>query len=166
MPQPTLPYIIDVEASGFGHEGYPIEVGVVLAPGEKFCSLILPAPHWTHWDETAESVHNISRDILETYGNPIREVAIRLNTLLGNETVYSDGWVVDKPWLTQLFYASMIEPRFTISSLEMILSEDQMNIWHVTKDQVIQDLSLTRHRASFDAMIIQETYFRTLDKTR
>jgi len=166
MPQPALPYIIDVEASGFGPYGYPIEIGVALAPGEKFCSLILPVPEWTHWDETSEEVHNISRDTLETYGSPVKDVAIRLNTLLSNETVYSDGWVVDKPWITQLFYMSRIEPRFTISSLEMILSDGQMSIWHATKDQVILDLGLKRHRASFDAMIIQETYFRTLAETR
>ena len=45
------PYIIDVEASGFGNGSYPIEVGVVLNNGEKFCTLIVPAANWTHWDE-------------------------------------------------------------------------------------------------------------------
>lgn len=37
-----------------------------------------------------------------------------------------------------------------------------MENWHKTKDQVIKDLDLSRHRASYDAWIIQETYKRTL----
>jgi hypothetical protein len=55
--------------------------------------------------------------------------------------------------------------RFSISPLEMILSEDQMAVWHAVKNQVISDLALTRHRASFDALIIQETWLRTRETT-
>ena len=36
-----------------------------------------------------------------------------------------------------------------------------MELWHEVKKQVVADLALTRHRASFDALIIQETYVRT-----
>ena len=45
------PLIIDVEASGFGPLSYPIEVGLALSAGEKYCSLILPAADWTHYCE-------------------------------------------------------------------------------------------------------------------
>ena len=62
MIRPSRPYIIDVEASGFGSDSYPIEVGLALEPGERFCTLIRPLDHWDHWDEQAESVHKISRD--------------------------------------------------------------------------------------------------------
>ena len=44
----------------------------------------------------------------------------------------------------------------------MILSPEQMEVWHDTKDQVVEDMELKRHRASYDALIIQETYKRTL----
>jgi hypothetical protein len=54
---------------------YPIEVGVALDDDTKYCSLILPAPEWDHWDHDAEKVHRIARDILETYGKPMQEVA-------------------------------------------------------------------------------------------
>jgi len=70
--------------------------------------------------------------------------------------------VVDKPWLTRLFHAAGVEMDFTVSSLEMILSPEQMEVWHDTKDQVVEDMELKRHRASYDALIIQETYKRTL----
>lgn len=165
MRNVTRPFIIDIEASGFGPHSYPIEVGLALKPGTKFCSLIAPAPDWTHWDASAEEVHRVPRDILETYGQPATEVALKLNELLGNATVYSDGWVVDGPWLIQLFSKAGVARQFSISPLEMILSEQQMEVWHEVKKQVIGELELKRHRASFDALVIQETYLRTREAT-
>ena len=164
MSSLKTPNIIDIEASGFGPGSYPIEVGLALASGQKYCSLIRPAPGWTYWDTEAERVHRISRNTLETYGKPVDEVAMHLNALLRNQTVYSDGWVVDNPWLIQLFFKAQIERCFTFSDLEMILSEEQMTIWHATKNAVINDLSKSRHRASIDATIIQQTYLRTLNQ--
>ncbi len=162
MARPSEPLIVDIEASGFGGTSYPIEIGLALNDGAKFCTLILPAPDWTHWSEEAESVHRVSRDILETYGKPLREVAEFLNSILYGKTVYSDGWVVDHPWLRKLFHAAGVPMEFDVSALEMILTEDQMANWHDTKDRVIEEMDLRRHRASFDAVIIQETYKRTL----
>ena len=156
------PFIIDVEASGFGSASYPIEIGVVLNDGRSFCTLILPAPEWTHWDKEAEKVHQVSRDILKTYGKPIDEVADQLNELLAGMTLYSDGWVVDKPWLTTLFHTAGKPMKFSVSPLEMILSEKQMAAWHETKVKVINEMNLKRHRASNDAWIIQETFKQTL----
>ena len=156
------PIIIDVEASGLGAVSYPIEVGIALDDDTKYCSLILPAPDWEHWDNDAEKVHRITRDILQTYGKPIREVTSQLNELLEGKTVYTDGWVVDKPWLTTLYFEAQMDMSFRVSPLEMILSERQMERWHDTKDRILAAVKNHRHRASFDAWIIQETYTRTL----
>jgi hypothetical protein len=166
VDSPRRPLIIDIEASGFGARSYPIEVGVALHDGRKFCSLILPAPDWTHWDKGAEQVHRVSRDILETYGKPMAEVTAQLNTLLEGCTLYTDGWVVDRPWLTTLFHAARTPMRFHVSPLEMILTEAQMAAWHETKNEVIASLADVRHRASYDAWIIQETWQRTRDAER
>jgi hypothetical protein len=114
-----------------------------------------------HWDPEAEQVHGLSREILQTHGKSVNTVASELNTLLANRTTYSDGWVVDKPWLTRLFHRSGLKPSFFLSPLENILKEPQMEIWTQTKHSVIAELALVRHRASTDAMIIQETYART-----
>lgn len=160
------PNVLDFEASGFGFDSYPIEVGVVLSSGRCYCSLIYPAPEWQHWDLQAEKIHSISRDKLFTYGKPINVIAYELNQFLAEQTVYSDGWVVDKPWLSKLYYRSGLRPAFNLSSLEMILKEPQMQIWSETKHQVITDLALTRHRASSDALIIQETFARTKQLSR
>ena len=155
------PTIIDIEASGFGAESYPIEVGVALASGQTRCYLVLPRDDWTYWDEDAEKVHRIPRDILEAHGRPIDEVAQDLNQFIGEETVFSDGWEVDSPWLNQLFYAAGLMPYFRCSALDFILSEAQMQRWHETKDQVLAEMNLKRHRASLDALVIQKTYERT-----
>jgi hypothetical protein len=72
--------------------------------------------------------------------------------------------VVDKPWLTTLFHVAGKSMEFNVSPLEMILSEGQMAIWHDTKDQVIVEMDLARHRASYDAWIIQQTFKQTFDK--
>jgi hypothetical protein len=111
-------------------------------------------------------VHRISRDLLETYGKPGRAVADTLNELLASRTVYTDGWVVDKPWLATLFHAARTEMQFRVSPLELILSELQMQLWHQEKDSVLASLDLSRHRASHDAWVIQETYRRTRRASR
>lgn len=160
-PDGAPPDIIDVEASGFGPFSYPIEIGVALGDGSKYCTLVQPEPQWTHWDNSAEAVHRIPRDVLQEHGKPARDVAMELNSLLKGRTVYSDGWVVDKPWLIKLFHESGVEPSFRTSALEMILTEPQMEGWHATKEQVLVDLDLKRHRASYDAYVIQQTWLRT-----
>lgn len=156
------PFIVDVEASGFGSRSYPIEIGLALEPDFRYCSLILPLPHWTHWDREAEKTHGISREILMSHGRPAVQVARTLNQLLNGATVYSDGWAVDKPWITRLFSEAGLRQAFSVSPLERILTEPQMENWHAAKQRVISSLGLCRHRASSDAFIIQETFVRTL----
>lgn len=155
------PAILDLEASGFGDESYPIEVGVVLPDGRKYCSLITPRPEWTHWDEGAAAVHGITRAMLASRGRPPRAVAEELNALVGGGSVYSDGWVVDSAWLTKLYFAAGLAPCFRLSALEMILDERQMQDWRNIKLGVLADYPDKRHRASFDAFVIQETWWRT-----
>ena len=165
MIKPAHPYIIDVEASGLGPESYPIEIGLALEPNQRYCSLIRPVAHWTHWDNQAESVHGITRDNLLRSGRPLREVASELNQLLGNKVVFSDAWPVDNTWIIELYAAAELEKTFTVSALEMILTEQQIDLWGETRDAVVVDLGLERHRASNDSWIIQETYIRTLAMT-
>ncbi|MEM7540437.1 MAG: hypothetical protein AAF384_02505 [Pseudomonadota bacterium] len=155
------PTIIDVEASGFGGDSYPIEVGVALGSGRRYCSLIRPEEDWVHWDDSAEDVHHISRDLLFEHGRPGEHVCEQLRDLLHGLTVYSDGWVVDFPWLRKLFATHHREMSFRVSPLDGILSAEQMENWHATKDKVLKESSERRHRASFDAWVIRETYKRT-----
>jgi hypothetical protein len=156
-----LPAIIDIEASGFGRDSYPIEVGVVLPDRRSFCHIIRPAAHWTMWDKGAEAVHGISRRLLLEKGRPPAEVADTLNRLLGGRTLYTDAWGHDISWIGKLYELAGLPQRFTLDSLRSLISERQVALWHPTKEQVILELNLTRHRASTDAMILQETFRRT-----
>lgn len=158
----ALPHIIDVEASGFGAQSYPIEIGVILSSGERYSALIKPARDWTHWCEDAESVHGVSRELLKDRGRPLIEVAGELNQLLDDQVIYSDGWVVDQPWINRLFTAAAIDRRFRVSPLELLLKEPQMQRWQQIRNGVLDELSLPRHRASTDALVIQETFRRSL----
>jgi hypothetical protein len=162
MNRPPHPYIVDVEASGFGSHGYPIEVGLALEPDQRYCTLIRPADDWVHWDDQAEAVHQVSRENLMSNGRLVTDVAIELNRLLRDKVVYSDAWSVDYPWIIKLYAAAGMSTAFKVSALEMILTERQLGLWSDTRDSVIADLGLQRHRASNDARIIQETYLRTL----
>jgi hypothetical protein len=156
-----IPNIIDVEASGFGSLSYPIEVGVINQSGTRFCRLIKPQSDWTHWDAQAESLHGISRQLLAEKGFSAQQVCQQLNQFLMGQIAYTDGWVVDDTWLIKLFYAAKVTMQFHVSSLEMILNETQMSLWHSTKDILTQQMKEQRHRASCDAALIQNTFVTT-----
>lgn len=158
----TLPTIIDVEASGFGAQSYPIEIGIVRYDGAKWCKLIRPFDSWMHWDKNAQALHGITRAMLHARGAEPVSVCNELNAFLGNTMVYSDGWVVDNPWLIKLFAAAQVEMTFTCRALEYILSEGQMNVWHEVKAQQLAQLDVKRHRATADALVIQQTYAQTM----
>nr|WP_284219077.1 hypothetical protein [Agaribacter marinus] len=160
----SLPAIIDVEASGFGIHSFPIEIGVVLPNGSRFCRLIKPFDDWIHWDDSAEQIHGISQGVIQQRGiNPI-DVCHELNDFVGGQTLYSDAWVVDNPWLLKLFGKSKVNMAFRISSLELIMKESQFNTWDKDKAFIARRSGLKRHRASTDACIIQLTYERSMQR--
>lgn len=157
----VTPNIIDIEASGFGSHSYPIEVGLILSSGDKYCCLIKPVSVWQHWSEEAESLHHISRQVLYEYGRDVQQVCAELNQLLAGQTIYSDGWVVDYPWLIRLFQAAATPMLFSVSPLEVILKEYQMDCWQLVKDRVCTEMNCKRHRASSDAELVQRVYVQT-----
>lgn len=163
-----FPSILDFEASGFGSQSYPIEVGVVASSGERYCSLIRPHTTWLHWSREAAAVHRISRTQLVEYGKDPVQVCDDLNNLLRDSTVYCDGWSHDKVWLLKLYHVAARAPTFNLSPIEAIASDDQLGLWDDTKIQVQHSLGVLRHRASSDALIIQRTFVesrRTLRET-
>lgn len=154
--------VIDIEASGFGRNSYPIEVGIVLPDGQAHCFLIKPPTQWSHWDHSAERVHEISRELLLHKGMEPQVVAQSLNDLLLGVTVYTDAWSHDLSWLGKLYDLAETTQLFRLESLRSLLSDQQSAQWHQTKDAVIAELNLKRHRASSDAKVIQETLGRIL----
>ncbi|GAC15571.1 hypothetical protein GLIP_2950 [Aliiglaciecola lipolytica E3] len=128
---------------------------------QRYCRLIQPEADWRHWTQEAQDLHGISREILLQKGVPATQVCIDLNNLLNGQTVYSDGWVVDYPWLIKLFSAGKQQMKFRLSPLENILSEKQMELWHDTHELLCASMDCTRHRASCDAELVQNVYMQT-----
>ncbi len=157
-PPARLPVFIDVEASGFGRNSYPVEIGVALENGRTQCFLIEPAHDWTHWDEQAEALHGISRSILKQHGIAINIVARALNELLQDKVVYSDAWGNDQSWVARLYYDAGVRQRFRLAHILELLNGDQVERWETRKRQVLGSMDLSRHRASNDARILQLTY--------
>ena len=151
----TAPCVLDIEASGFGRESYPIEIGYVLPDGRARCTLIRPAPQWTHWDAAAEGVHRISRELLVQHGRPAADVVRMLNDDLLGQTVYCDGWAHDYTWLGALFEAAGQSPHFRLESVNRLLDEQRLVRLNALQQQARADLGLSRHRASADARVLQ-----------
>ena len=158
MNENKLPIIIDVEASGFGRNSYPIEIGLVLEDGQTHCFLIKPEPDWTHWDAEGESLHGLKRETLFKYGRSTHEVGKILNELLIGKTVYSDGWSYDQTWLHTLFESIELTPLFRIETLTRLLNESQINRWDNMKIDLIEEYGIKRHRATNDAILLQKTF--------
>jgi hypothetical protein len=159
-PADTAPAVLDIEASGFGRDSYPVEVGFVLADGQTYCSLIRPAPTWTHWDPQAERVHHITQETVMRHGREVTEVAAQLNERLRGLTLYCDGWAHDFTWLSVLFEAAGMTPTFKLDNLRALLTDREAAFWNVVKKQITTEMRLQRHRASSDAKILQRTLMR------
>lgn len=155
------PTIIDIEASGFGRGSYPIEVGVALPDGTCHCFLIKPHEAWTHWSEEGEQTHHISREVLQDQGRDLTEVTDELNLILDGYTVYSDGWGYDNGWIALLFDTAQRLQKFKVAQLQDLFNEQQYETWHQTHSEVIKEFKISRHRASSDAYLIQQTYLRS-----
>ncbi|HSX85879.1 MAG TPA: hypothetical protein VLE50_10765 [Cellvibrio sp.] len=161
MRKHGCPTIIDIEASGFGSHSYPIEIGVVKSSGERYCALIRPQADWDHWCNHAQSVHGISRQLIESSGKCPKQICAELNQFIGNITAYSDAWTHDSPWLNRLFFAARTNPAFHLSPIELITTEAQLLLWDESKIRLVKQLDIKRHRASGDAYLIQQTYLYT-----
>jgi hypothetical protein len=157
------PILIEIEASDFGKESYPIEIGYVDNRGQPWCSLITPCDDWTHWNPVAENLHHISREILLAHGKSIDVIVAHLNKAFLNKTVYSDSWLQDFTWLSQLFEVASIPPHFKLEDLRAKLTPYQESIWHETKQSILNEFQVRRHRASADAKVLQLTWLKTAE---
>lgn len=152
---------LDIEASGLDQpNSYPIEIAWSDTLGNQDAFLIQPASCWVHWDERAEAVHGISREILLGNGIPVREAAERLNESLGVETIYCDAIDFDGFWMSRLFAAAGQEMTFFLASVFDLYAE-------LTSDQLTTLLAHLRenpstHRALADAYRYSGAFLKAL----
>jgi hypothetical protein len=159
---PAKVAVLDIEASGFGRQSYPIELGYVLPNGRAQCWLLQPAPHWLHWDVAAQALHGLSRQTLLTTGRPLHEVAAALNADLQGLTVYCDGWAHDYTWLGALFDAADSAPSFKLESVHALLQGPELALLDQAREEAHALLRLRRHRASSDARALQMALLRVM----
>ncbi|KEF29866.1 hypothetical protein D777_03042 [Marinobacter nitratireducens] len=158
MTTDIRPAFIDFEASSLDLiASYPIEVGICMPDGELHSWLIAPHVLWQDWSESAEQVHGISRETLQSEGASVSEVAESLNRLLPNQ-VFCDAWTFDSFWLHRLFRAARVRPEFQLESISMLLDSQQVREWAGVRQRVINDLGLPVHRAANDALILHKTW--------
>ncbi|WP_096085671.1 hypothetical protein [Agaribacterium haliotis] len=158
MNEQRCPNIVDIEASGFGNLSYPVEIGIAKSTGERYCALIKPEAHWTYWSDSAEQLHGISRDVLLQRGKPAKQVCHEINAFLGRSQVFSDALAHDQSWLNKLFNTMRVNQSFKLRAIEHIMLEEQFNVWDKVKSELEHKLQMVRHRASSDALLIQQTY--------
>jgi hypothetical protein len=158
MASAEPPAFLDIEASGFGRDSYPIEIGFVLPDGHAWCTLVRPEPEWVHWDDGAQALHGISRDTAERHGRPAIDVARELNRRLHGLVVYCDGWAHDYAWLARLYEAAGRAPSFRLEHLRRLLDEDTAARWQAARRSVLAQRPDPRHRASSDARVLQQTW--------
>jgi hypothetical protein len=165
--KPATPiHVIDIEASGFGRDSYPIEIGIVMADSSEYQTLVRPESGWWHWDKSAEEVHGISRSDLFKYGRSVSQVCRDINHLCSGSVLYSDCWVHDSYWFRRLFDASHIASLVQCKAMEYLLGDEQQQSYQTIKQKLAVRLGLPMHRALNDAVVIQQALQTLTGDTR
>lgn len=113
--------IIDIEASGFGPDSYPIEIAYSNFNGSFSDSFLInpeTAVGWDHWDTSSEAVHGIRKEDLISKGVSVDEAVKRLNNALCGYHALSDNVYFDQDWMTALFNSTPEKPHFSMLSLQ------------------------------------------------
>lgn len=125
-PTPSLvaPFFVDVEASGLGPSGFPVEVGWASPEWhmDGTCSirlrsvLVKPTAEWLAgpgaWDPNAEWMHGLSREDLLRDGLEPATLCDLLDTEFSGRRVHTDtgGGGMDDLWIALLYEAAGREP--------------------------------------------------------
>jgi hypothetical protein len=99
---------LDFEASSLADRSHPIEVAWVFQNGRQESHLIAPAPNWTDWDDKAEAIHHISREVLVAEGEPHDEMARRMVEALTGHDLFASAPSWDGKWLSTLLRSAGI----------------------------------------------------------
>jgi hypothetical protein len=168
------PSFIDVEASGFGPESWPVSIAWSDSTGEIRKLLVKPEPGWTHWDSEAERVHGIDRERLARNGRPPADVAARIEEDLRGALAFSDAPDFDTAWLGTLYAAAGRPMPFRIDHADDLLVGALLRpnelLWQAQArlDRVKADLHATasgRHDAGYDVGFLVAMWRRALGET-
>jgi len=171
MSNVGYPCFLDVEATGFGPESYPIEIAWSDQDGEIHRYLIdpTPVPTWTSWSAEAEGVHGIDRERLARNGWPPEYVATQLTDHLTGKTVYTDAPDYDARWVKRLFDAIGQPLPFAFAHVDelllSILRQPNDAVWQamVRIDELkreVATVSSGKHSAGYDVGYLLQLWRR------
>ena len=151
--------IIDIEASGLNFSAYPIEIAVIVEDRRKSW-LIKPQDEWHYWDDTAEAMHGISRELLQGEGINAGTVVQELNKFLAGSTepLYSDAAYWDADWIDTLYFSVNQKREFYIDSLFELLGDQQQIRFKQEKERLAASGRFRQHRAAQDVEMIREAF--------
>lgn len=151
---------LDVEASAL-HDGYPIEIGWARMDGTVGAVLIRPTAEWIDdrvWDDIAENVHGLTRDMLDDDGVSPAEALARVERELRGCMVYSDAPGFDAAWLDLLIEAAGATASFRIeavSALELV----RRSFGSIDANPILERLETEGgHAAAGDAAALAAAY--------
>ncbi len=158
----TMNYIvIDIEASGFGNDSYPIEFAWGNSRLGIDSFLINPASlvDWTHWSVEAEQVHHIARHTLLTEGIDPTQAWTQISELFAVYRVYSDNPPYDAGWLRAFsclgVNTSLIQVHDTGDIIRRHLDDQQNDcdsVEHIYRQAA--QISPPTHRAASDVAFL------------
>ncbi|MDA8232379.1 MAG: hypothetical protein M0006_13665 [Magnetospirillum sp.] len=163
---------LDVEASGLGERGYPIEVGFVRAADlTAWAALVRPTRRWREtgqWDRVAEGLHGIGENRLDQEGVGVMDVARALNGQLAGKMVFTDAPDFDRHWLGLLFEEAFDTPEFELFPADTLLKHGSRAVEaDVPVPAAAQDetrTTLRRHRAKDDALALALAFLGALGR--
>jgi len=120
----TYPIFLDFEASSLSKDSYPIEVAWSKNSNTIESHLININKYpltYTDWNESAESLHGLSRNYLNEYGEEPRLVASKMLKDLDGHIVYTTAPKHDEFWCNRLFYAVNIHHRIEFRHIESLI---------------------------------------------
>ncbi|MEJ2611355.1 MAG: exonuclease domain-containing protein [Candidatus Thiodiazotropha sp.] len=151
--------IIDIEASGLNFDSYPIEIAV-LVNDKRESWLIKPQEEWHYWDDSAEAMHGISRELLQKEGINAATVVQELNKFLARSTepLYSDAAYWDVDWIDTLYFSVNQKRNFYINSLLDLLDNQQQTRFKQKRKRLADSGRFQQHRAAQDVEMIREAF--------
>jgi hypothetical protein len=168
------PCFLDIEASGFGPQSWPVSVAWCDHTGEIRKLLVRPLPEWTHWDDGAERIHGLTRARLEAEGCAPAEVAGRLEAELKGLLAFSDAPDFDSGWLATLYRGLGRQTPFTLDHADDLLVGAMLRpgemLWQAQArlDRVKEELRATasgHHDAGYDVGFLVALWRKALGET-
>lgn len=151
---PTI--VFDIEASGL-YNSFPTEIGWALPETDAapVTRLIRPPDEWITdlaWDDSAEAMTGITREMLVAEGIPAEEVAREIIVEWGTRRALCDGLPLDLGWLRLIleWAPAGAKPAFGVSDFRQACLElDGPALWTIAV-QDAHKFHPKRHRSGPD----------------